>query len=203
MWVALVEKAFAKMCLNYAATESGFAAWGMTYLCGQQGEIWNKQDDIDSWAKDVVELQGDEWHRGAEGVSQLESYKNMNQLWAALLKYSSRNYPMCCSGAKDEGQSLGLISGHAYSLLMAKEVRAAGGKTLKLLKIRNPHGESEWKGSWADGSSKWNKYPAVAQKLGYIDVDDGMFWMSFKDFVSYFSTFSVCKRSMPLEGIRH
>ena len=33
----------------------------------------------------------------------------------------------------------------------------------------------------------------------FVAVDDGTFWISFKDFVRCFGKFSVCKRSMPLE----
>lgn len=168
LWVSLIEKAFAKMCTNYAATEQGYASWGMTYLCGQQGEQWELQDDGDCWVKQTTCWDEDETGRESEGFMFSESTKDHNQLWAALLKYTSRNFPMCCSVYVEQE---GLIGGHAYSLLMAREVRARNGKTLKLLKIRNPHGNSEWTGNWSDQSSKWQTYPAVARKLGFVAVD--------------------------------
>lgn len=50
---------------------------------------------------------------------------------------------------KDELDKVGLISGHAYSLLSAYEVSFQG-QPVKLVKLRNPWGEKEWSGDWCD-----------------------------------------------------
>lgn len=44
----------------------------------------------------------------------------------------------------------GLVLGHAYSIL---DVRQYKGQ--KLIQLRNPWGETEWKGDWSDQSKKW------------------------------------------------
>lgn len=65
----------------------------------------------------------------------------------------------------------GLVAGHAYSLLQVREVsenfELMGGKDSKfrLLQIRNPWGTFEWKGSWSDKSSKWQKYPHIKKQV--------------------------------------
>ena len=53
-------------------------------------------------------------------------------------------------------------------------------QTIKLLKIRNPWGHKEWNGDWSDKSKLWTD--DLKKKLGYEDVDDGIFWMNFDDF---------------------
>jgi hypothetical protein len=44
----------------------------------------------------------------------------------------------------------GLIPGHAYSVIAAKEANGH-----KLLNIRNPWGRFEWDGDWGDESPLW------------------------------------------------
>jgi len=96
----------------------------------------------------------------------------------------------------------GLVRGHAYSVLDAREVtaRKAGGhkETIRLLKLRNPWGQFEWDGAWSDGSPEWEQYKKVAKKLGHDvsdDVDDGMFWMPWEKFLDEFTMLDLCDRS--------
>lgn len=67
---------------------------------------------------------------------------------------------MGCSISGDEiegkvkinGQFIGLISGHAYSLLDLIDIGKA-----KLVRIRNPWGSAEpteWNGAWSDNSKE-------------------------------------------------
>ena len=51
----------------------------------------------------------------------------------------------------------------------------------RLLRIRNPWGEKEWQGPWSDGSEQWT--PEWMQLLNHRFGDDGMFWISYKDFL--------------------
>jgi hypothetical protein len=46
--------------------------------------------------------------------------------------------------------SKGLIPGHAYSIIAAKEALGH-----KLLMLRNPWGDFEWDGDWSDNSNCW------------------------------------------------
>ena len=87
-------------------------------------------------------------------------------------------------GADKKG---GLVPGHAYSLIEAKEY-----KNVKLVKIRNPWGQFEWDGDWSDKSSKWTDEMKNAFNP-ILDEDDGTFWMSFEDFVKHFDSLDVCR----------
>lgn len=44
------------------------------------------------------------------------------------------------------------MNSHAYTLVGCFEY-----KNLRLVKIRNPHGEREWAGEWNDNDTKWTK----------------------------------------------
>lgn len=84
-------------------------------------------------------------------------------------------------------ESKGLIAGHAYSVIIAKEV-----KGLKLLNIRNPWGTFEWGGDWSDKSLLWTKEMIDLVKPN-LDENDGTFWMSFRDFIENFDCLDVCR----------
>lgn len=91
----------------------------------------------------------------------------------------------------------GLVAGHAYSVLQAREVSESFGsqEKFRLMQIRNPWGTFEWKGSWSDKSSKWKKYPNIKKQLKMVDADDGTFWMSFDDFKKVYTRVNVCDRT--------
>ena len=248
MWVSLIEKAFAKMCASFSATESGRPVWGMVYLCGGQGEYWDRQGStwhrfvsavplravccarmsifmlmcgcwcqcaavrpIRKLARFMTGMQVAEWRGGDgdqvdrkgndEGLEWDNASYTKKKLWMAMTKYCDKNYPMGCARSIVDGvNDMGIINEHAYSLIAVREVKVEM-KIIKLLKIRNPHGETEWQGDWSDYSSKWDQHRAVRDELNFKQLEDGCFWMSLTDFCRTFTTFSVCKRAMPLEGV--
>lgn len=52
------------------------------------------------------------------------------------------------------GKDSGLIKNHAYSLNDILEINDPfnEGQTVRLLRLRNPWGKSEWKGAWSGDS---------------------------------------------------
>lgn len=207
IWPVLLEKAFAKMSGSYSAIEAGFPAFGMLYLCSGQAEMWSRDgvSKDSSWNRYLckwgendengkcINRKNEEWEvPDGEGHSP-------GKMWRALQLYTQKNYPLCCSIGNELDDMKGLISGHAYSLITVRKVKS-NGKELKLLKIRNPHGETEWTGRWSDSAQSWDSHPDVKERLDYRNENDGSFWMAFHDFVTFFDTFSVVKHSMPLEG---
>jgi len=64
---------------------------------------------------------------------------------------------------QNDAKVQGLVGNHAYSVLRAVECH---GK--KFVIVRNPWGNSEWTGRWADGSKEWtqewlNYLPEIGQ----------------------------------------
>lgn len=50
----------------------------------------------------------------------------------------------------------GLIGNHCYSIISVHEI-TSGAKKVRLLKIKNPWGRSEWNGAWSDESKLWTE----------------------------------------------
>ena len=80
---------------------------------------------------------------------------------------------------KDQ-ESDGIRGGHAYSVL-----RAVNYGTERLVMLKNPWGQAEWKGPWSDGSSQWTSQ--AIQELNYSFGDDGVFWMRYSDMLRKYS----------------
>ena len=94
---------------------------------------------------------------------------------------------LSCAVRPDEDPSdLGLITGHAYSIL--KMVLTKDGK--RFVQIRNPWGEHEWTGRYCDSSDMWT--PDLMKEVGYENEDDGSFFMLWEDFVQWFEGIEVC-----------
>ena len=61
-----------------------------------------------------------------------------------------------------------------------------------MVKLRNPWGDHEWNGDWSDKSPLWTD--SIKKQLDFDgEAEDGIFWMSFKEFQSKFSDIDVCK----------
>ena len=125
MWVAIIEKAWAKMHGSYERIESGDTQPTVRDLTGAPGE--------------TLELDGE------EGMSPENIYQR-------LKKADRLDHIICCSiedKPKEEAaryHSLGLIVMHSYTLIAVEEP-APG---LRLCLLRNPWGNFEWNGDWGD-----------------------------------------------------
>jgi Calpain family cysteine protease len=56
--------------------------------------------------------------------------------------------------------------------------------------LRNPWGESEWTGEWADNSPLWTA--ELNKKYGHKNADDGTFFIPFKNFFELYSDTHFC-----------
>ncbi len=74
-----------------------------------------------------------------------------------------------------------MLLGHAYAILKVVETS----RRERLLQCRNPWGNKEWTGAWSDGSSEWT--PQMRAELGHAESDDGVFYISYSDFLVNFS----------------
>lgn len=116
-----------------------------------------------------------------------------NKFWSEeIMKVNTDFLFSCATGTFDKWQDSDVASRigarndiyrmHAYSIMEAKEI-----KGYKLLKVRNPWGEGEWRGAWSDGSEQWT--PEWMQLLDHKFGDDGMFWISYEDLLRRYSSF--------------
>ena len=165
LWVSLLEKAFAKQYGSYGALNGGLVHMGLVDLTGGQAETIAFRDE--------------------ETTAEIQS----GRLWKKLLGYQKAKYLMGCgsNAGKDTATSKkGIVQGHAYAILGLYEESSH-----RLLKIYNPWSTGEWKGDWSDASDMWTR--RLRAKLDFREADDGVFFMSFEDFVREFRNLYICR----------
>ncbi|CAH1397162.1 unnamed protein product [Nezara viridula] len=173
-WSALLEKAYAKLHGSYEALKGGSTCEAMEDFTGGVSEMYNLE----------------------------EAPAN---LWTVMLKAYERQSLMACSIEPDpnvvEMQTPeGLVRGHAYSITKVIYMDIATPNTsgkIPLLRLRNPWGnEAEWNGPWSDKSAEWRFISeSDKEKIGLTFEVDGEFWMSYRDFIKYFSRVEICNLS--------
>ncbi|XP_046367219.2 calpain-A-like [Haliotis rufescens] len=164
MWVSFMEKALAKLYGSYneVGDEGGYSSDACLMLSGGVTEL--------------IELQYDK--------------PNPQQLFDRLNQVFKMGANISCSIRETHDVNMGLIAGHAYSLTGIRLVIRRNGEQVPLLRLRNSHGSSEWKGTWGDMSYEW-KTVSESDKIRH-DRDDGEFWMSFDDFLEQFCQIMIC-----------
>jgi len=83
--------------------------------------------------------------------------------------------------------ALGLLENHAYGVLNCAEPIPG----IRLICVRNPWGRLEWKGKYSDNSAEWT--PELMAALNVKFEDDGLFWMSYEDFTTYFNQLIILR----------
>ncbi|XP_069110491.1 calpain-2 catalytic subunit-like isoform X2 [Argopecten irradians] len=157
MWVALLEKAFARSYGSYEAVTGGLTADSFIALTAGVPEM------IDIQKKDV----------SARAL--------FNRITNALRSGAM----VACTVPDKYDNHQGLVGGHAYSLTGTDM-----GNDTRLIRVRNPWGKHEWTGAWSDGSAEWSSVPEGAVQAP--NIDDGEFYMSLDDFMTYFSDVTIC-----------
>ena len=164
LWVILLEKSWAKLNGNYARV-----------IGGDPHEIFEILTN--AYCEKIKFKKGQE-----------------EKIWAAFENAQKKGFLVTAGTSGDtysiSMQEVGLVPGHAYTVLGVKEVNTQKGKQ-KLVNLRNPWGNGEWSGAWSDGSRKWTE--DLKKECGnYEDKDDGSFWMSFEDFCKYYLITGIC-----------
>ena len=219
LWVALLEKAFAKFVGNYNALDGGYPLWGLQALTGDTVSTWRLEqasaNSAGHWA--ALEIRYNKRKQGFCGGSKarevdVKFYKTMENgiqksladdaFVDQLAAWVRQEFLICAStSGKDEGESTatqGLVRGHAYTVQSVLKVEG-----IRLLRLRNPWGKFEWTGDWSDASPLWDQHKKAKLECRGGEVkDDGFFWMEWKDFRQHFQSIDVCHRSRSLRDVR-
>lgn len=86
---------------------------------------------------------------------------------------------------------MGLITNHAYSVIDTAVLKRQLGSEIHLVKMKNLWGTNEWLGDWSDGSLKWTQ--EFKKTVGLEEKEDGIFWMSFEDYLQFYTTTHICQ----------
>jgi len=197
LWAIIMEKAYAKFCGSYANLAGGFVLWGWLSMTGnhvfqlseEQQDGKKKKKGGDQWYReDMVANKDDKKNKRACGFKRKDELYNEDQVWTLLKKYDLQKALISASigkvaYGKNDGpageqmlESVGLVAGHAYSVIQAREVsenalgKLSSGGTFRLMQLRNPWGTYEWKGDWSDKSSLWKKYPSITKQVRHCMV---------------------------------
>jgi calpain, invertebrate len=144
LWVPLIEKAYAKLHGCYESMISGFTDDGLTDLTG--------------FVSEKVLL-----HNPKTETFPHPSLIDADSFWQYLLDRKNEKSLMGCSRSSEniegdiiiDGVPTGILGGHAYGIIDVFELENPENEKRpfhRLLAVRNPHGEREWKGDWGDKS---------------------------------------------------
>ena len=191
-WVALAEKAYAKLHGSYAAIGGGPLPDAMADLTGGVTES--------------VDL------ASPEGLARVAS----GELWRTLQDCNARGHLIGCAlhargarapahgGGAAGADAGGVRANHAYAVLDVQTLAHCG---TRLLRVRNPWGaDAGWAGEWSARSAVWVVHPTAAKQLGFSraaddaggaggadGADAGAFWIAWEDFVAAFNRVHLCR----------
>jgi hypothetical protein len=112
-WVALVEKAFAKLNGSYENLSSGNFSEAMSNLTGEGSEAYEVTPEMAA----------------------------SDEFWGKLEYYVAEAFLMGCSieGRGEHDNGMGLLTGHAYGIISCRTVRAKK-KNVRIIQCFNPWG---------------------------------------------------------------
>ena len=167
LWVSLIEKAWAKVNGCYARIGCrGIMSEAFDVLT----EAYTEEIDIRIYKKDNRE----------------------EELWKLLVYNYTKNYVLAAGTDFFIDDNIGLVPGHAYTLMNFFEIETKIGKE-RLIKLKNPYGFSEYSGDWNDDSDKWTDEIKNKCKFNDEDANYGIFYMSFSEFFKNFIIVDVAK----------
>lgn len=165
-WVALLEKAYAKLYGGYemiAAVEPNEVMIDLTGGCAEFIQLeWARNDGL------VV-------------FEMLTKLMKMNSTLSCLTQVNPE--------VKEDVLENGLVAGHGYCITDVCQVGEH-----KLMKLRHPWGDkNKWNGDWSEKSDKWSKLGKDDKaKLCSQKLQSGEFWMNFEAWLENFMCLVVC-----------
>uniref|UniRef100_A0A8C6MKS6 Calpain-3 n=1 Tax=Nothobranchius furzeri TaxID=105023 RepID=A0A8C6MKS6_NOTFU len=165
-WSALLEKAYAKLHGSYEALKGGNTLEAMEDFTGGVTEFF----ELSEAPTDLYSIMKKALERGS--------------LMGSSIDVSSAK-------EMESRTELGLIRGHAYSIIALEECDKVSKDTkISLIRLRNPWGIVLWKGPC---SKEWLTIsPADRENLKKQTVETSEFWMSFDDFKKTFTKLEMC-----------
>ncbi|PRP85427.1 hypothetical protein PROFUN_06973 [Planoprotostelium fungivorum] len=170
VWAILLEKAYAKLHGCYENLEGGNECHPMVDLTGATSQVI--QLDQQNARLDML-------HSG--------------KMWNKVVKWHNNGFILSCiynsTSIKEKSNpqsGKGLIQDHLYSIIRVTEIDQN-----KLVQLRNPWIQGEWRGPWSRGSKEWTG--ELVSLLGENCEQEGTFWMEFSEWCRRFSRLNVVR----------
>ncbi len=166
IWPIIIEKAWAKCNRTYENIISGNATESLEFLTPAPADTFTHINEDNNYLLDNIKMALDNKY-----IVLADTNINENENVEKLSK-------------------LGLITNHAYQVIDTANVKNPNGDDIQLLKLKNLLGKNEWCGDWSDNSLKWTQ-----EAIDHINLDkkeDGIFWMSFNDYLQFYSNTHIC-----------
>merc|ERR1711990_1240384 len=185
LWVALVEKAFAKFFGSYKNIIGGDCIWALLNLTG-------------GFTLDVKDFRIANHNEKKQQGFDLFDFILKNQsdsiYCASNHKNSETNQDAKAPhGATETIGSNGLVAGHAYALIEVARLHDKSSEEVQeVVQIRNPWGDTEWNGQWSDKDAIWETIRPDEKAKYHKNAADGAFWMSFTDVLTEFEKLNIC-----------
>jgi len=160
-WLVLLEKAFAKLNVNYSNINGGWPGEALRYLTGAPIVNYHPKD-----------------------------FKNNNDLlWKIVTEGMNKNYPMV-GGTYQNNSAFNVTDGHAETCLGSLILRNPdGSEHAKLIKMRNPWGRYTYTGPWSNSSDLWT--PEFKKQADFGEADHGIFYTPLENWTSEFENLTV------------
>jgi len=217
LWACYLEKALAIHCGGWDKIEGGQCthAWSLLTGCREQYQMkrnpetgnWRcfaKQNPKTKvWAehanspKDQAKTTWRVHWPEVGGGDHRDEEMDDNQMFQKLFAWDQENYIVAAGthGTSDKQSTGGLIDNHAYTVI--ESVSNCAGTGIDLLKVRNPWGTGEIEdGEFDDDGPGWDKYPQIKKALNPVAADDGIFWVTKKEFFKFFKTIYLSASNM-------
>nr|XP_046188577.1 calpain-10 isoform X1 [Oncorhynchus gorbuscha]XP_046188578.1 calpain-10 isoform X1 [Oncorhynchus gorbuscha]XP_046188579.1 calpain-10 isoform X1 [Oncorhynchus gorbuscha]XP_046188580.1 calpain-10 isoform X1 [Oncorhynchus gorbuscha] len=176
-WVALLEKAYAKLQGSYERLWAGQVSEALVDLTGGLAERWSLGDC------GTEEDQG----RGSSD----SDWVRKRRLDLDLLHAVREGCSVSCSVHSAPGGASELGQFHALSVMEWVDVRTVERGGVRLIRIRNPWGRRCWEGAWRESGEGWNSLdPACTLNL-LGRAQEAEFWVDETEFLLQFDDVTV------------
>ncbi|XP_063300152.1 calpain-2 catalytic subunit-like [Pelobates fuscus] len=194
LWPCLLEKAYAKLLGSYQNLHFGVPAEAFTNFTGGLAMSFELKSDIE--LPDLFHMikyacletvmicttkikDGTERNRG-NSIPSLYKHKLMRRGSVPVISIPENVH-----------LGNGLVESHSYSIVGTAQVHFRN-QLVNLIHIWNPWGYGEWTGAWSDMCPFWKEVPEAESQSLLVKREDGMFYMSFEDFVAHFFKLVIC-----------
>lgn len=175
-WVAMLEKAYAKLHGSYEQLWAGQVSEALVDLTGGLAECWSLGDSV-----------SEEEHRPEQDSDQVRR----KRLDLKLLQQVKDECAISCSTHSSPGGASELGQYHALTVMEWLDVKTMTGSDVLLLRIRNPWGRCCWEGAWTESGAGWGSIDPVSALELQARTAEGEFWLDEDEFMSQFDDVTV------------